>query len=241
MVIWEADGSVDGRVGYGHAIAGRLVDAGLGVTTVPLTERMPTDLELQAPAHVVSGGNTSVHADVEWLTAARSRLGPVLDRALDGRAALTGICFGSQLIATLLAGPDAIGPHPQGMQAGLTEIDGLDGAGGTVGSSFHYHHIRRRLIEDAGGRVLAASAHTEVEAYEFGPGVRGVQFHPELCPRRLAVTLRRHHAIVAAHPGTPSRAARTIAARRRRWTDMPWTRLVAEPSIAVRPPTTITA
>src|SRR6056297_1144064 len=84
VVVWEADGLVDGRLGYGAPIAMRLAAAGLAARVVPLTERVPTDGELAAPVHIVSGGSTSVDADAAWLVAARDRLAVVLDRALEG-------------------------------------------------------------------------------------------------------------------------------------------------------------
>jgi GMP synthase-like glutamine amidotransferase len=235
VVVWEADGSVDGRCGYGRAIAERLVAAGLGVATVPLTRRPPTELEAHAPAHVVSGGATSVHDDPRWLVAARAALRPVLERALDGHGSVTGICFGSQLIASLLAGPRAVDPHPAGMQAGLVDAWGSDGGPSRVVSSLHFHWIRRDAIETAGARVVLESTHTEVQAFTMGDGVRGVQFHPELDPRSLAAALRTHRPVLRAQGACGSRAAATIRARRREWTDELWTRFVGRPAIAASP------
>jgi GMP synthase-like glutamine amidotransferase len=229
VVVWEADGSIDGRAGNGRVIAGRLAAAGWSVATVPLTQRTPAEHELAAPAHVLSGGSTPVNDEVEWLQAARRCLGPVVDRALDGSAVVTGICFGSQLIATVLAGPAAVGSHRDGMQAGLVAV-GEPGHGGEhVVSSFHYHRIDAEAVTRAGAQVLLASERTDVQAFAAGAGVVGVQFHPELHPRALLRALRRHRSLLERHGTTLARSAASVHALRRAWRDDPWQHLVQEP------------
>ena len=227
VVIWEADGR-PATGGYGRPIARRLIRAGFSIVTVSLVERPPDLRELAAAMHVVSGGDTAVDADVDWLHEARQRLAWVLDEALAGRRSVTGICFGSQLIAHLLAGREATGPHPAGMQAGLYAL----ASDGPAVSSFHYHSIRRAVIEQAGATVTGASPGTDVQAYRFGPRVRGVQFHPELTPARLRRTLVAYDDVLGRH-GTSAAVARTSMARLRdRWSDQPWHDHVAEPALA---------
>lgn len=227
VLVWEAAGRVVGRHGYGRAIARRLRAAGRTVVVVPLVERVPTATEVMARHHVVSGGETSVHADDAWLAAARRVLAPVIDRALSGRATVTGVCFGSQLLATMIAGARAVAPHPAGMQAGL--VDAVDHRSGTshVVSSFHYHHVDGAVIGRAGAEIVIGSASTPVQAFELG-GVRGVQFHPELAPGQLRRALAGHAAVVARYGACPERAAVAIAQRRSRWTTELWNRFVAQ-------------
>jgi len=235
VVVWEADGRDDrhgaGRHGYGRPIVRRLQRSGLSVQTVRLTERAPTESEMTAPVHVLSGGNTAVDADVAWLAAARERLAWVLEFAMAGHATVTGICFGSQLIAHLLAGPSAVGPHPGGLQAGLVDVHGGGDAAGVV-SSFHFHRIRRNEVMRAGGRVLLRSDRTEVQAYAFGDRVRGVQFHPELTPNGLRTTLRTYRDVLEHHGTDPVVAETSIRDRGRDWTDRLWSAHVLEPAIA---------
>ena len=226
VVVWEADGSVDGRAGYGRAIAGRLGAAGRDVVTVPLTRRSLTPREMAAPAHVLSGGNTPVNDDVAWLDNARHSLATVLDRAFVGTTTVTGICFGSQLIARVLAGPAAVGPHPDGMQAGLVRVGPPGEPTAHVVSSFHYHRIDPEVVERAGLRVTLASDNTSVQAFTVGAGVQGVQFHPEIAPKALLRTLCSYRHVLEQNGTTLSRSTSSIHEHRRAWRDEVWHRIV---------------
>lgn len=243
VLVWEADGTVDGSTGYGGPLATRLRAAGFIVDVVPLTQRRPNEAELAAPAHVVSGGTTGVGAGVAWLQATRDALGPVLERALDGRSSIVGVCFGAQLIARELAGPAAVGVHPAGLQAGLVEVcDAIgitdaerpaDPAG--IVSSFHYHWIEPGPIQAAGARIVLESERTPVQAFEMGAGVRGLQFHPELEPRQLRRTLRANRSVVERQLVSMGAVNRSIAAAGRRWDTALWEGMVLDPISSVRP------
>lgn len=230
VVIWQADGVVDGQRGYGAPIASRLATAGFGVSVVPLVERAPDRVELAAPVHVLSGGASPVDTDARWLREARAALAGLLERGLAGEAMVSGICFGAQLIASVLAGPAAVGPHPEGMQAGLVEVLRTDDLMVEVVSSFHYHGIDRASIEAAGARVLLTSSRTQVQAFAWGAGVLGLQFHPELAPDQLRATLLAHRRVVRAHGGAASRAAASIVEREQWWSESPWDRFVLTPA-----------
>lgn len=230
VVVWEASGSIDGSVGYGHHIAARLAASGLAVSVIPLAARLPDTVELEASVHVLSGGTTPVTARVGWLDAARRLLDGVLGRALVGQATVTGICFGAQLIADMLAGPGTVVCHPDGMQAGIVDaVDTVDGRIVPV-ASFHYHHIRHAPIDAAGGRVVLASATTPVQAFEFGDGVRGVQSHPELGPDELTAALVANRDVLERHGANVPEAVASIEAARVWWTDEVWERFVIEPA-----------
>ncbi len=230
VVVWEADGRA-GRHGYGPPISRRLHRAGLAVTTVRLTERPPNELEMAAPVHVLSGGNTAVDADAPWLIAARQRLAVVLSRALAGDAMVTGICFGSQLIAHELAGSGAVGPHPDGLQVGLFDVQCSARADAGVVSSFHFHRIVRSELLAAGARVELSSERTDVQAYSCGRFVRGVQFHPELTPRELRSTLRTYRDVIDHHGLDPRDVERDLRRGQRRWTDRLWDGYVYRPTV----------
>ncbi len=236
VVVWEADGSVDDALGYGAPLATRLRAEGFRVEVVPLPRRAPTAAELAAPSHVISGGNTPVGADVDWLARTRSSLRPLLDAAMRGDVALTGICFGAQLLATELAGPAAVGVHPGGLQAGLVEVSDIDPAtdggpdrvAGTV-SSFHFHRIDRERLEQAGCRVLLESERTPVQAFDAGVAIRGIQFHPELEPRQLRQMLRTRRDVLDRHLVSMGAVNRSLVASGRRWDTALWESLVVDP------------
>lgn len=204
MVVWEADGSPYGGLGYGHAIRRRLAAAGIATTTVPLPRRAPSAEEQAAPVHVLSGGATAVTSPVPWVQAARRALEPVLLRALAGEATVTGICFGAQLIAATLAGPGAVGPNPRGLEAGLAvvhppgSVPGRAAPAGTVVAQIHYHHVDPVAVRDVGGEVVLSNRHTAVQAYTMGPTVTGLQFHPELDPSATRATMRAHQDLLGA-------------------------------------------
>ena len=122
VTVWEADGCPWRGAGYGSELARRLRACGFSVRTVPLQERPPTDDELAAQMHVISGGNSPATTTTGWVGAARSPLGELLERALSGSASVVGICFGAQLLAVSLAGPGAVRPTARGMEVGLHRV-----------------------------------------------------------------------------------------------------------------------
>lgn len=228
VVVWEADGRIGPATGYGGPIAQRLAAAGFVVAVVPLVERAPTAAELRAPAHVVSGGNTSVHDQVDWLLRASGHLSDVVDRALAGEASLTGICFGAQLIARLMFGADAVGPHRSGLQAGLVDVCDQVSGNTYTACSFHFHHVDRGSVERAGADVVCSSDATPVEVFEFA-SVRGVQFHPEWEPGDLAGALRSNRDVVDLHRLSLADIDSSIRERAADWDDHLWNRFVVDP------------
>jgi GMP synthase-like glutamine amidotransferase len=231
VVVWEADGSPHGGVGYGHAITARLAAAGVSATTVPLWRRRPSAEELAAPFHVLSGGMTPATSRRRWVRSARRALEPVLVRALAGEAAVTGICFGAQLIVATLAGPSAVGPNPRGMEAGLALVKppgtGPD-APGIVVSELHYHHIEPAAVAALGGRIALSNDHTTVQAFTIGPTIVGLQFHPELDPAATRATVRAHRGLIRAHGGTPAASLASIDRWGDRWRAEAFARFVVQ-------------
>ncbi|HEY8525156.1 MAG TPA: hypothetical protein VIL48_09345, partial [Acidimicrobiales bacterium] len=239
VVIWEADGSPDGRHRYGDAIAARLAAAGIASTTVPLARRRPSTEELAAPVHVLSGGETSATSNRRWVRAARRSLEPVLVRARAGEAAVTGICFGAQLIAATLAGPGAVSPHPSGMEAGLAVVSGSAasgsagsgaGAAGVVVSELHHHRVEVEAVAAVGGDVLLSNDHTEVQAFAVGPAIVGLQFHPELDPAAMRATLGAHRPTLLAHAADPAAALASVDLLADRWWAGAFDRFIVDPA-----------
>jgi GMP synthase-like glutamine amidotransferase len=233
VVVWEADGSPHGGVGYGHAITVRLAAAGVTATTVPLSRRRPTAEELAAPFHVLSGGMTPATSRRRWVRSARRDLEPVLVRALAGEAAVTGICFGAQLIVATLAGPSAVGPNPRGIEAGLALVrppgPGLDTPAGIAVSELHHHHIEPAAVVALGGRIALSNDHTTVQAFTIGPTIVGLQFHPELDPAATRATVRAHGDLIRAHGGTPAATLASIDRWGDRWRADTFDRFVVQP------------
>jgi GMP synthase-like glutamine amidotransferase len=241
VVVWEADGSPHGGVGYGHAIRVRLAAAGVTATTVPLSCRRPTAEELAAPVHVLSGGMTPATSRRPWVRSARRDLEPVLVRALAGEAVVTGICFGAQLIAATLAGPSAVRPNPRGIEAGLALVrppgpgPGLDAIGdgaGIVVSELHYHHIEPAAVAALGGRIALSNDYTTVQAFTIGPTIVGLQFHPELDPAATRATVRAHGELIRAHGGRPAATLASIDRLGEGWRAETFDRFVVQASQA---------
>lgn len=234
VVVWEADGSPFGGLGYGHAITTRLAEAGIPTTTVPLTRRTPSDDELAAPVHVLSGGSTPVTSSRPWVRSARRALEPVLARALAGRATVTGICFGAQLIAATLAGPGAVGPNPRGLEAGLTLVRPPGRRAGVVVSQIHYHCIEPSAVAAVGGEIILSNGHTAVQGFTVGPTITGLQFHPELDPTAARATVSAHRDLMRAHGTTSDAALASIEKLATRWRTDPFDHYVARPARSAR-------
>lgn len=231
VVVWEADGSPYDGLGYGHAVASRLAARGVHVTTVPLTWRRPSPKELSAPVHLVSGGTTPVDSQQTWVLEARQSFKQVLTRALDGEASITGICFGSQFIVSMLAGPDAVGPNPQGIEAGLTVVHSTDGSTEIVVSQFHYDHIEADAVKAIGGEVVLTNDHTQVQAFAIGSTIVGLQFHPELDPPATKATISSHRQLIHARTSAPASVRESVQRLASRWSDELFDCFVLEPSL----------
>jgi GMP synthase-like glutamine amidotransferase len=242
VVVWEADGSPYGGLGWGHAIVARLVAAGVRATTVPLTRRRPTPQELAAPVHVLSGGETSTSSRQPWVRSARDDLEGVLVRALAGQATVTGICFGAQLIATALAGLGAVGRNPRRVEAGLVLVrpPGADrepsDAAAAVVAELHYAHVEPAAVALLGGEVILTNDHTAVQAFRIGPTIVGLQFHPELDPAATRATVQAHGHLLQAHGLAPADVLASIDRLAHRWSSDPFDRFITRPALSAAEP-----
>lgn len=231
VVVWEADGTHGSGGGYGGPLARKLRDRGHRVGVVALEERSPDPTELAAPAHVLSGGNTSATCDTDWVCSARSALRAVLDRAREGGAEVVGVCFGAQLLATAIGGLGAVGPAEGGMEVGLARVhprssDSTTGRSHVV-AQFHHHQIAAGAIRSSGASVTLSNDHTEVQAFEVGEHIVGYQFHPEWSPADVAATISRYRRVITETGGCVTRGLATVADRYGHWDPLTFDRLVA--------------
>lgn len=227
VTVWEADGCPWRGAGYGSELARRLRACGFSVRTVPLQERPPTDDELAAQMHVISGGNSPATTTTGWVGAARSPLGELLERALSGSASVVGICFGAQLLAVSLAGPGAVRPTARGMEVGLHRVRCTTSPASHVVSEFHYHEIRPDAVRSIGAEVTYENDHTEVQGFALGSSVFGYQFHPELDPWRTTSTVRSNKKVIRSAGSCPRTAMGTIRRNRSQWHPASFENLVA--------------
>ncbi len=127
-----------------------------------------------------------------------------------------GVCFGHQLVARALGA--AVERNPRGPEAGTAEI-ALTEAGrrDPLFAGLPARLAVQQLHEDhvpappAGAVVLASNAHSPVQAFAHGPGIRCVQFHPELDAERTRALADADRAwLDAARPGLAGAALASI-------------------------------
>ncbi len=234
IVVWEADGNhVPGRA-YGRPLAEQLRRRGHRVTVVPLTQRSPDSAERRAPFHVLSGGDTPADSDTPWVRKARLALASVIERAADGKTDVVGICFGAQLLATALGGPDAVGASDNGIEVGLARVARKQDPGGDrwseVVAQFHHHQISADSVVRCGGRIVLTNEHSEVQAFEVGNHITGYQFHPEWSPADMVATIGACRATIQSTGGSPDDALASVAERYGHWDPSTFDRLVASTS-----------
>ncbi|MEW6432524.1 MAG: gamma-glutamyl-gamma-aminobutyrate hydrolase family protein [Myxococcota bacterium] len=132
-------------------------------------------------AIIMSGSPESVTRGEPWM----ARAGDFMLEAAERGVPVLGVCFGHQLLAWRLGG--AVVKNPRGRELGTISV-ALTAAGradplfhglpDVVGvQSTHEDHVEPL---PAAATLLASTAVSLVQAFAFGPRVRGVQFHPEM-------------------------------------------------------------
>lgn len=167
----ETDGEVDGHDDSGDD------DVELVVHRVGLGEH-PTSPD-DADAWLITGSRHSAFEDLDWIV----ELARFTERVLAAERPLVGICFGHQVIASVLGAPVA----PVGFSIGAIDYDlcavppGEDGTGAPGFTLVAVH--QDQVLELPSGATLLASAPTcPVAAFTLGPRVLSVQPHPEFGP-----------------------------------------------------------
>lgn len=135
---------------------------------------------------IFMGGGMSVNDGerLPWLAAEKE----FIRTAIAADRAILGICLGAQLIASALGA--RVGPNPAGREIGWFPVRGT-GAGGPDAFAmpsglevFHWHGETFEL--PAGALHLAESEACRHQAFQVGPAVIGLQFHPEATPESVA-------------------------------------------------------
>jgi|SRR5579859_5214443 len=126
---------------------------------------------------VITGSASSVTERAPWMLRAEAYVREIAS----AETPLLGICFGHQLMAQALGGD--VQRNPNGREIGTIEVtkvgddplfDGLD-------ETFiaNATHVDSAVVLPPAARIIATTALEPCAAVDFGPGLRGVQFHPE--------------------------------------------------------------
>jgi GMP synthase-like glutamine amidotransferase len=178
VVIYVADGRIHDGLDYAGRIEERLAEAGLTSTRCDLMS-MPPEQVRPERGYVLTGGQTSIHSDAEWMRSAVSMTRRLVANAEREERSVVGICLGSQIIAEALRENSTVPSRT--IEVGLTPVtDTEDGGREQIVPSFHYQSISPEIRTVAGVRIEWRNEHTPVQAFNYGRRVFGCQFHPEL-------------------------------------------------------------
>lgn len=103
-----------------------------------------------------------------------------LERAIGSGKPIVGICLGAQLIARALGA--SVGRHPDGLvEMGYYEVHPTaPGRSYFGGAATFYQWHSETFALPAGAVQLARSSAFEQQAFRYGDGVYGLEFHPEM-------------------------------------------------------------
>ncbi len=210
-VVHVADGVVFDQVDYGVRIEERLRAAGLRTARHDLTD--PGAVPPPARLHVLTGGATSVSADVAWMRRAIETTRGLVDGALAGSQSVVGICLGSQIVAEAIR-PGSITSADR-IEVGLAVVEprGQE-TPPLVVPAFHYESVAASVADGDGVEVRWGNAHSPVQGFRRGARVRGFQFHPELGPADLHRLIDDHAGTIERYGGDVDAAHRTVDRRR---------------------------
>ncbi len=136
---------------------------------------------------VVMGGPMGVHdtAEFPWLPAEKA----LLARALEAGRSVVGVCLGAQLLADVLGARVYRAPQREigWLPVTCTGAGAASGLFAGLGREFtplHWHGDTFNL--PAGAVQLARSAACAQQAFLYGEGALGLQFHLETTPEGVA-------------------------------------------------------
>lgn len=180
-VVWAGSGSAWPGVPWSAPLERRLSGLGWQVTVVPWGSAGPAQRGRPGILHVFGGGMEPVSSASPEMKDRLDAVDAALATAASGRCAVIGICLGAQMIGAVAAGrmPRAVGG---GGEAGLTVVRG-HGRPDLVVPTAHVAEVPDDLLALPEADHLWSSDVTAVQGFAFGPGVVGVQFHPELSAR----------------------------------------------------------
>jgi len=179
-------------------ILGALLDTrGYDIRYLEPMREDPAEAAVGADLLAILGGPIGAYEDdaYPWL----GREVAAVERRLAAGRPTLGLCLGAQIMARALGarvypgGAKEIGwDHLVLTQAGrdgpLTELDGVP--------VLHWHGDTFDLPE--GARLLASTDRYAHQAFDLGPGVLGLQFHPEVTAEGLEAWFVGHTAEIAA-------------------------------------------
>lgn len=138
-------------------------------------------VELGLAGLVVSGSRMSCLATDAWL----EELVALIRTLVESEVPVLGVCFGHQLLARALAGPQVLGASAT-PEYGWTRLERMAaGSGDFLGATperFWAYSSHREEVREApaGTEVLARSEACAIQALQVrGRAAFGVQFHPE--------------------------------------------------------------
>ncbi|OWY58833.1 hypothetical protein B7486_77845, partial [cyanobacterium TDX16] len=173
------------------------------------------DRLLAAPAHVLSGGETSAFSQDRATRRARAQLAELAQRAWSGDATVIGICLGAQLLARAIAPELPCSTPERGMEAGWQHVEEEGRRATEAVAELHYEQIHPALESVDGVEVTHRNDHSPIQAFRWGAAF-GMQFHPEWSPTDLRAVLRRHRRLLAERHHDPRQATASVRGDRRR-------------------------
>ncbi|TCK23788.1 GMP synthase (glutamine-hydrolysing) [Ancylobacter aquaticus] len=183
LIVLHQEHSSPGRVGRLLAERGHRLD----IRRPCLGEALPPTLAGHAGAVVFGGPQSAndchdyVRAEIDWIGVPLREGKPYL-----------GICLGAQMLARHLGA--RVAPHPEGLvEIGYYPIRATDAGtqmlrdpatpppAGPAHWPDHVYHWHREGFELAAGAELLAEGPTfPNQAFRYGAGAYGIQFHPEV-------------------------------------------------------------
>lgn len=236
VLIWRGDGIPHTNTTYASRAAQKLTQVGLKCTEVSYLEgERPPQNWREIPCHFLTGGNTSVAADLPELHQAHEHVGELVSLARGGTNLLVGVCQGSQMLASALAGTECVKPSPNGLEVGLAEIDFVGHsepiceARRFLAPQFHYHEIDQQFLGSSGAELLCSNHHSEVQGYQVDERILGYQFHPELDGEDTRLLLEDNAALIQGFRQEPSELQSRVDALGSALSPMLFQRAVATP------------
>lgn len=134
-------------------------------------------------SHLIITGSEASIVDLEPWTLAEAAL---VKEAVERNLTILGSCYGHQLLALALAGPECVrrAPRPEigWSRVEVLKADPLLGPAGTL-YVFSSHYDEVYNLDQGRSEVLARSRHCGIQAFRLrGKNVWGLQAHPEIDP-----------------------------------------------------------
>jgi GMP synthase (glutamine-hydrolysing) len=132
-------------------------------------------------AVIATGSPSSVLERRSWM----AETGEYLLRCAAAGVPVLGVCFSHQLLGDVLGAP--VQHSPRGREFGTVDVDLTpEGQRHPLFKGIPQHATFQAMHEDEvaalpdGAILLAGNTHSPIQAFQLGPSIFGVQFHPEL-------------------------------------------------------------